>query len=713
MTFLVLTLFLIPVVLEWILTNRMCQIGKKRKVLLFVFFLFIDIVGAMALSMLRGVKGFDPRLMTSTYIMKFMIAETMFGISGICACILIVRLNLLKTLQKWIKECHIEYILNIVCGIIIVSSVIVAYRTNCVDRSLWLDEASLWAALRGRGLLNLTDGPLGYMQSAPIIYIYCVKVFSIVLGNSEYIIRMPSFLAYCGLIIYSIRFCRKSNVANSMIVGAWVASISIIIRYSTEFKPYMMEAFFVVLIFYLYADYEKDKVLSKWYKLIIITSILIWGGNPTCFAIGGIIAVEMYYSLMNKSFSDVRRIIISGLVVVSSFIIYYFYWLKPVIDAGGMSSYWAGNRFPLLFFTRDNWGKTCELVWEYMKYFNSYKYIIAIIFAFGCVIAFYERQKEVMAMMSMLILALFASSLGLFPIKDRIWLFFYPIIIVVVAYSLQSAIIHFEYRRIACIFILFLGSILFLNSQGIVEYYDTDNRIVEKCSINPVLSFCEQELEAEDKVYIVAAGNCVVKYKLEDQRNSIGCSSNNIFYGSGSYKDIENREDIEMVANNPNIYIIGYFATSSDYHTIKPLLKGVSERGYLYKVFEDSGTPLWFYSDEILADKIDAVIKYEGKCERDGIPYAKISVKNLGEYYVGNGYNDLYIGTEDGRVHTVINKQLASGEGTTVEVSLKRLKNADEEVELNLYLEDQYSFKELGTESIVLVNGLDGWMVKE
>ena len=430
------------------------------------------------------------------------------------------------------------------------------------------------------------------------------------------------------------------------------------------------------------------------------------GGNPCCFVSGGILTVEFLDAVIRKDFARVKEVLLAGVIIIFSFFLYYLYWLKPVIDAGGMTAYWKDKKFPLLFFvSKENFVLAKNLIFSYLNYFKDCRTLAAIFCLLAMILSFVRRKKEIMAVSVMFVIMLIASSMGLFPVQDRIWLFFYPILIVLIVY-LGSVVIK-SGKAEGYLVILPLCMLIFYQGQGIVNYRNPDHVFRQNEEVNGLISYAEDHIKNE-RLYLY--GNIVrlFQYKTGMDNHSIGEGENNVVYGEVDFANQANREDVEYLIENPNLYLM--FGHTFN-RRIFPLFKELTDHGYLYLVKRDYGTPLYYYSDAYMTDKVSAELTYIDSYEKEGLDIVKLQVKNTGDYYLGNGYNDLYIGTSDGRIKTVVSKQLNAGESCDVEVSLKRA-DREKELELGLYLEDQYAFSAFGASDIPLAYADGRWALR-
>ena len=146
---------------------------------------------------------------------------------------------------------------------IVVMSVIVIIIMYVKCRSLWLDEASLARSIVSRNWPELLVPPLSNNQSAPVLYVIAVKLIGSIFGYSDFSLRIFSFLAFIGLLVCETTFLKRvlnySNYKTAFVVVI-SALLPAYIWYSNELKPYISDAFFVVLTFLLYFYYTQDKI---------------------------------------------------------------------------------------------------------------------------------------------------------------------------------------------------------------------------------------------------------------------------------------------------------------------------------------------------------------------------------------------------------------------------------------------------------------------
>jgi hypothetical protein len=70
-----------------------------------------------------------------------------------------------------------------------------------IGRTLWNDEAMLAWSVLSRDFGNMTATKLDYNQTAPVLYLYSVKLLTILFGNSEAVLRLFSYISFVGVLV--------------------------------------------------------------------------------------------------------------------------------------------------------------------------------------------------------------------------------------------------------------------------------------------------------------------------------------------------------------------------------------------------------------------------------------------------------------------------------------------------------------------------------
>ena len=319
-----------------------------------------------------------------------------------------------------IQDRHIELFLKIciVYGIILH---IVPYFYN---RSLWLDEATFVSSICTRSLSELVASPLDWGQSAPVGYLFIVKLITMVWNTSEAALRIFSlFSAFvCMYLIYALL---KDKVAPKF--ALWTVTIFSVtngfIYYGNEAKPYMSDNMFCLLVLYVWQKYRENKI--ELYKLCLIYAVVIWFSFSAVFFMGACMLIECVRQI--RTHENVKKLLINGIlcsIVLASLLVYYVFWLSSTSSNAGDAGYWALLRFPLI---PTSIADIKLIVMMFREIWNFFPKSIAVLFMgmnlfylFECVKYRVDRSKIFIPCVTAFLLLLITSSIGFYPIQDRL-----------------------------------------------------------------------------------------------------------------------------------------------------------------------------------------------------------------------------------------------------------------------------------------------------
>lgn len=493
-------------------------------------------------------------------------------------------------LEKWKNESKIKKIADIFGIIVILSGIGVSIYMNTVNRSLWLDEAYLVSSLLNRSFWNLTSMPLDYIQSAPIIYIYIIKVFIKLFGSGEGVLRLFSIICYAFTLFLSYYVSKKLFACKyPLLCAAFVANIDFLVRYSNVFKPYVSECVWVLLVLLVYYWYREEKI--KWWMMAVLYMIFIWGANPVCFFIGGVLTCEFLQGVFGKERNKIWQSIVSGVGILSSFVFYYFYWLKAAAQDDFMQNYWVNDRYP---FIPKN-GEDLEDAWKMIRRLfavcnEELRYLILAL-VLGAFVAgiLWKKNRYCSVLLIGFILALFASSLYMFPVRDRIWTFCFPLLAILAFYFIDIMLIREGSFRTE-IFALLIMVTAILANDGIKTYMEKEEIYWEYNEVNPLLDYVRENIKEDEMVYVYHNSIPVVTYKNGYGVNRIGnVSRDNVLWGTSTMAEA----DKDMIMQTDKCYIITSQAADSE---INPLLDYLGANGTVDVVLDVYGTRLYYFS---------------------------------------------------------------------------------------------------------------------
>lgn len=194
-----------------------------------------------------------------------------------------------------------------------------------------------------------------------------------------------------------------------------------------------------------------------------------------------------------------------------------------------------------------------------------------------------------MALVYLSVIMLVASAIGMFPLAGRMWLYYFPIMLLFTAYSFDNLIMR---KQIWCkVVSIILVAVIFLSSQGISKYMHPQNVMRGGQEIKPLIAYVEEHIQEGETLFLFNSARYVFEYETSVGSQSIGGYEDNVVY-SAEYSSKLTQADIEYISENPNTYIIFYHLHEDAFETLDQL----AQKGSLKLVMNNYGTYLYYFS---------------------------------------------------------------------------------------------------------------------
>jgi hypothetical protein len=492
----------------------------------------------------------------------------------------------LETICKYINNYGKIILILAVAGVVVIS-VIVRIIMYIKCRSLWLDEASLAESIVSRNFFDLLVPPLLNNQSAPVLYVITVKFICSIFGYSESSLRIFSFFSFLGLLICEILLLKKALNLDNFKIAVIAAITSLLphyIWYSNELKPYMSDAFFVVLTFLLYYYYTQGKIGLPLLTALFI--LLLGFSSPVIFFTGGILFNELIVAIFNKNKKQVFFIIISGIVVLVVFGLYYNWWLSPVSD-----------------YMKIFWGK--PKIWELLKIFregtsgidSSFIWLFTPFALLGVFFLIKSKNKIAISSFFSLFFIFFASLLGYWPMVSRLWLFLPAIVLIFTPYGIDFIYSKTENKNVVDITEYFLSLVIIVFLLVNCLRYAGDKMYFRNEEVNPLISFVQENIKEDEKLYIYASARNAFEFKNGYSTMKIGdVAKDNIIYGKDSSEWNKNfvGDELRSILENKKIYLL-FQHNHIENINIKNALSVLENYGTIKEIMNVYDTPFYFF----------------------------------------------------------------------------------------------------------------------
>jgi len=282
---------------------------------------------------------------------------------------------------------------------------------------IWGDEAAILLNLLERHYLDLLK-PLNYQQVAPILYLVLEKGFLANVGYSNFILRLPAFLAGFAAIPMVYLAARQFGGRYTAFLATSLALLSLtLVRYTNMVKPYSIDLFLSATILYLGMRLlKKPKSFSRAILFLPLVPVSILLSYPSVFMIAAVGLVSGIQVLRRGSFLSRLAILATTCAAVSTFLPMYLHIGQGQLDTtrAMMEHYWR-REFPPL-----DWGFPLWLLKAHTSAMFSYpaggRYGLALlIFPLSVVgaVSIWRRKSPAYALM--LILPFLFTMAAAFP----------------------------------------------------------------------------------------------------------------------------------------------------------------------------------------------------------------------------------------------------------------------------------------------------------
>ena len=302
-----------------------------------------------------------------------------------------------------------------------------------LNRSLWLDESFVALIVTKNSFLGLLN-PLEHFQVAPTGFLFIEKALVLLLGNSEYILRLFPLLAGIVSLFLFYHVARRCIQKEGAFIAVGLFSLSgHLIYYSSEVKQYSSDATIALLLLAvtIYIISKKFTNLSI-VLFAAIGGLAVWFSLPSVFVLAGIGCTMSLFSMIRKEWRTNNKLLITYFIWVLSFVIFYLIYSSNIsANLDKQQSFWDSNFMPFPPVS------ISDLKWFGKTFFDIFKSPLsiplpglgALSFLLGAVSIFLRDKQLFFILLSPVFFALFGSALHLYPFTGRLITFIIPFIL--------------------------------------------------------------------------------------------------------------------------------------------------------------------------------------------------------------------------------------------------------------------------------------------
>lgn len=187
-----------------------------------------------------------------------------------------------------------------------------------LTQSIWFDESYSAYLVRGdfSDIWNLTA-----LDVHPPFYYFCLKLWTMVFGTTDFAMRFMSIFFGCVAIVFAFQLIRRWFGDKAAVIGILLMSLSpIFIRYGQEMRMYTLVFAIVSAASYILTRALDTKKRRYWIIYGLLVSLGMWTQYLTAIAwVAQLIYIIYYYKGIKKVLSN-KSIIISYILAVLLFV---------------------------------------------------------------------------------------------------------------------------------------------------------------------------------------------------------------------------------------------------------------------------------------------------------------------------------------------------------------------------------------------------------
>jgi hypothetical protein len=468
------------------------------------------------------------------------------------------------------------------------------------NRSLWLDESYLALNIIERSPLELLK-PLDFIQIAPILFLQIEKIFTCLIPDSEYGLRLFPLIAFwLSIFLFHkiLNIIQKNSLISILSLSLLVFNPTLI-YYSSEVKQYMIDVLVLTFMYYLLLRDYKTEVRKYCYIAFFgIIAIFLSNISPVILSAAGLYLLYGYFIADRE---NSKYVFFTLLLWLFTFVLYYFLFIhnhpsRPAqikewtIYKGFLPANILSSEF-YMFLIHE--GKT--VVTSLFQFGKIGAIIISILMLSGIWVLFRKKRIDIIILTLVpIFIHLFLSALKYYPFDKRLIIYTCPIVIIICSFGFNYFIdlVHLKMTGsniLAAIIPLLIILPIILNGLPI--------KTVE---IKNSLTFITQHLKGGDKIFVNYYATFPYRYYKKIHFTNI--DSNAVVYG-----------DLNKVIFRNDRYLVDTLGYYKELNVLTGrvwfLSTSIADEGekqvYLKKYFDLKGIKS---SDEFHSERSDAYL---------------------------------------------------------------------------------------------------------
>jgi hypothetical protein len=483
---------------------------------------------------------------------------------------------------------------NIFTLLILLAGFLLRLRQYLTGRSLWLDEAMLALNIVNRNYGDLFQ-PLDYDQGAPIGFMLVEKTFNLIFGRNEFSLRLfPFLIGLASLWMFYLLLKRSVSGAGFWVALTLFAFNPHLIYYSSEVKQYIVDVAVTIALLFCARPLFQQASRKAFATLAFAGSLALWFSHPSLFVLAGIGLALFITYFPKRDFVAMGSIIVMGMLWLADLALLYSLTLSDLRSNSYMHAYWQDAFAPLLPWSDWSWYLTAfQKNMDSQFGFSYASGLIFILMLAGWAVLFMQKRAFAITLAGILFFTLIASSLGLYPVLERMGLFLVPIGVLLIGKSLEIPTQRLRaYPITSTIVVLALsGFVLYAPITRALEQFIMPKYFEH---IRPTMGFLQASWQEGDSMFI--SYGAVPAFKFYAPMYAL----NDVAYTAGLRADYEDPDaiikQIKAFPGHARVWVLmSHVYEKGNFNEKGFLLSYLDQVGSKKREFRQPGTSVYLY----------------------------------------------------------------------------------------------------------------------
>lgn len=318
-------------------------------------------------------------------------------------------------------------------------------------RSFWLDEVLLIRAISQQPTSHVLD-PLARGQAAPPGWLLVQHGVLATLGDGERALRMfPLALGCAGLVFGALLAQRLLSPIAAVLATLLIATSPLLIYYSNEFKQYSSDVCCALLLILLgvrlVEDRQKRRGPMLWFA--VAAAVTPWFSHAAILVAGAVFGAVAVIALARRDWSAVGLAAVAAVPWLGSVGIQYVVLLSKSVGSRWLQTYWNYGfpPRPLSIGSFGRWLASVGPSWLNRPLVLNPGWLVLALAAVGLLVLAVRIGVALLVLAAPALAVVVASAARQYPMADRLILFLVPLVLIVMAASLDAVPLLLAHSR--------------------------------------------------------------------------------------------------------------------------------------------------------------------------------------------------------------------------------------------------------------------------